>query len=75
MRSDWEGVKLQVMEDLLVQKFAHAELKTQLSQTGNALLVEGNYWGDSFWGVDNRKGGQNHLGKLLMKIRDKKEEL
>lgn len=74
MRSDWDGVKLQVMEDLLVQKFAHADLKEQLSQTKGSLLVEGNWWGDSFWGVDNRKGGQNHLGKLLMKIRDKKEE-
>ena len=70
MRSDWDGVKLQVMEDLLVQKFAHVELKEQLSQTKGFLLVEGNYWGDTFWGVDNRKGGQNNLGKLLMKIRD-----
>jgi N-glycosidase YbiA len=70
IRADWEDVKLQIMEDLLVQKFAIPELKEKLLQTKNALLVEGNWWGDQFWGVDARKGGQNHLGKLLMKIRD-----
>jgi ribA/ribD-fused uncharacterized protein len=72
LRSDWEGVKLQVMEKLLVQKFAHADLKEKLLETGDCLLVEGNNWSDVFWGVDRRKGGQNHLGKLLMKIRDEK---
>jgi N-glycosidase YbiA len=75
LRSDWEGVKLQVMEDLLVQKFAHKELQEQLLATGQSLLVEGNWWGDSFWGVDNKKGGQNHLGKLLMKIRKSHEKV
>jgi hypothetical protein len=34
-------------------------------------LVEGNRWGDQFWGVDLRTGlGENHLGKILMKVRD-----
>lgn len=75
LRSDWEGVKLDVMEQLLIQKFAHQELKEKLLETGDALLVEGNYWGDTFWGVDNRKGGSNHLGKLLMKIRNASKEV
>ena len=70
MRSDWEGVKLSVMENLLVQKFADSDLKAQLAETGEKVLIEGNTWGDDFWGIDSRKGGQNHLGKLLMKIRD-----
>jgi N-glycosidase YbiA len=70
MRQNWESVKLKVMEDLLVQKFADPDLKNMLKDTGDLKLVEGNYWGDNFWGVDTRKGGQNHLGKLLMKIRD-----
>ena len=69
IRPDWENIKLQIMEDLLIQKFAVPELKEKLLQTGDKLLVEGNWWGDSFWGVDSRKGGLNHLGKLLMKIR------
>ena len=70
MRPDWESVKLRVMEDLLKQKFKDSSLQFQLLETGDADLVEGNTWGDSFWGVDSRKGGQNHLGKLLMQIRD-----
>lgn len=71
MRPDWEDVKLAVMKGLLIQKFDHADLKEQLLQTGKVQLAEGNYWGDTFWGVDKKKGGQNHLGKLLMEIRDK----
>lgn len=70
LRSDWEGVKLSVMEGLLRQKFNQPELKEKLLETGDATLVEGNTWGDTFFGVDKRKGGQNHLGKLLMKIRN-----
>jgi len=70
IRPDWESVKLKVMEDLLAQKFADPVLKKQLQETGDAKLIEGNYWGDDFWGVDKKKGGKNHLGKLLMKIRD-----
>ena len=38
-------------------------------QTEDAELVEDNWWGDKFWGVCNGEG-ENHLGKLLMKIRD-----
>lgn len=72
IRFDWEDIKLQVMEDLLVQKFAYPDLKEKLLQTKDFLLVECNWWGDQFWGVDSRKGGLNHLGKLLMKIRDQK---
>lgn len=70
IRADWESVKIKVMEELLVQKFADDTLKKQLQETGDAKLIEGNYWGDDFWGVDKKKGGKNHLGKLLMKIRD-----
>jgi predicted NAD-dependent protein-ADP-ribosyltransferase YbiA (DUF1768 family) len=40
----------------------------KLLDTGTQTLVEGNWWGDVFWGVC--KGvGSNHLGKLLMKLR------
>lgn len=69
LRDDWEDVKLQVMEDLLRQKFAPGTaLRTQLDLTGSSHLEEGNTWGDTFWGVC-RGVGENHLGKLLMKIR------
>lgn len=71
IREDWEQVKLPMMEEGLRQKFANPGLKNMLLATGDQELVEGNTWGDVFWGVDLRKGkGENHLGKLLMKIRD-----
>lgn len=68
MRPDWEQVKLDVMLQLLLQKFQHEPLRSMLLATTNAELIEGNTWGDVFWGVC-RGVGQNHLGKLLMKVR------
>jgi DNA adenine methylase len=73
MRTDWEQVKLQVMEDVLRQKFANPDLHEKLIATENSELTEGNTWGDRFWGVCNGVG-ENHLGKLLMKIRDDLQE-
>lgn len=73
LREDWEQIKLLVMEDLLRQKFQHPELKALLLGTEDWELIEDNWWGDVFWGVC--KGvGQNHLGLLLMKIRDEFRE-
>lgn len=69
MRPDWENVKLAVMEDLVRQKFQHPELKEQLRKTYTYSLIETNWWGDTFWGVC-KNVGQNHLGRILMKIRD-----
>lgn len=68
LRSDWESVKLDVMRDLVRQKFAHSELRAQLLATGDAELIEGNTWNDTFWGVCRGKG-ENHLGKILMSVR------
>ncbi|MBQ8870203.1 MAG: NADAR family protein [Alphaproteobacteria bacterium] len=68
-RADWHQVKLQIMEDLVRQKFCNSkELKEMLLDTGNQILEEGNDWGDTFWGVCNGVG-ENNLGKILMKIR------
>jgi N-glycosidase YbiA len=69
IRSDWDSVKLSIMETLLREKFMlNASLKEKLLATGDAHLIEGNKWKDTFWGICNGVG-QNHLGKLLMKIR------
>jgi predicted NAD-dependent protein-ADP-ribosyltransferase YbiA (DUF1768 family) len=57
------------MRELLRQKFAKPSiLADRLIDTGNCQLIEGNYWGDTFWGVCKGKG-ENWLGKLLMEIR------
>lgn len=70
LRDDWEEVKLDIMTEVVSQKFLqHPHLIEMLLQTGDEELVEGNKWGDRFWGVCKGKG-ENHLGKILMKIRD-----
>jgi len=68
LRPDWEQVKIEVMRDLLRQKFRRPDLKAKLLETGRQHLVEGNTWGDKFWGVCDGEG-ENHLGRLLMDIR------
>ena len=74
LRDDWEQNKLNVMETALRKKFAIPKLREQLLATGDAYLVEGNYWHDNTWGdcgceKCKHTHGQNNLGKLLMKIR------
>lgn len=69
VRKDWDDIKLQVMEDLLRLKFQDKDLLKKLLATGTEELIEGNTWNDRFWGVCGGNG-ENHLGKLLMKIRD-----
>ena len=71
LRKDWEQVKDRIMEEIVRAKFSqNKELKVQLLATGDAQLVEGNRWNDRYWGVDIRSGvGENHLGKILMKVR------
>jgi ribA/ribD-fused uncharacterized protein len=71
LRADWETVKLQIMLDLLRLKFTRetAGLSVFLLATGDALLVEGNVWGDRFWGRCTSGVGQNWLGVLLMAVR------
>lgn len=68
LRPDWEEVKVDIMRHLLRQKFASGPLARLLLATGDAELVEGNTWNDTFWGVCRGKG-RNMLGKLLMETR------
>lgn len=73
LRKDWDEVKLQVMEEILRRKFSTEPLRSWLLETGDAELIEGNTWGDLFWGAVRRDGrweGRNYLGKLLMFIRE-----
>jgi ribA/ribD-fused uncharacterized protein len=69
LRKDWESVKLGIMLDILRCKFTDPFLKQELLSTNNAELIEGNSWGDTYWGVCNGRG-KNHLGKLLMAVRE-----
>lgn len=69
LRKDWEEIKVSVMKEILIQKFSKPELRDMLLATGDEELVEGNTWNDTFWGVCKGYGG-NHLGKILMEIRE-----
>lgn len=73
VREDWEEIKLSVMEELVRSKFSNPKLSQKLLETNDKLLVEGNTWGDTFWGVCNGRG-ENHLGKILMKVRSELKE-
>lgn len=74
MRSDWEDIKVNVMTRIVRAKFTqHEVLGNLLYRTGDAELIEGNTWNDTFWGVCDGIG-ENHLGKILMQIRDELKE-
>lgn len=70
LRPDWEDVKYQIMYEIVLQKFVQNEwIQQKLLATEDAELIEGNWWGDTYWGVC--KGvGENNLGKILMNVRD-----
>ena len=69
-RDNWSRIKNDVMLKLLRRKFVSgSHYATLLLDTGGAELIEGNTWGDTYWGVCDGVG-ENHLGKLLMLVRD-----
>lgn len=37
--------------------------------TRDRMLIEGNDWGDTFWGMVDGEG-ENNLGKILMRVRE-----
>lgn len=71
LRPGWDNIKLRVMIDIVEAKFRNPDLREKLLATGDAELIEGNDWGDRYWGVtENGNGkGKNYLGKILMSVR------
>lgn len=71
-REDWDDVKIDVMRKCITQKFNQEPFRTKLLDTGDQYIQEGNWWNDTFWGVDLKADppvGKNILGKLIMEIR------
>ena len=71
-RPDWGIMKLQRMYEVNRDKFLlNPGLAERLIATGDMDLVEGNSWNEYFWGVSpvGSRDGQNHLGRILMRIR------
>ena len=51
VRPGWDEMRVDVMRDVVHSKFSsHPELALQLIATGDAELIEGNYWHDNFFG-------------------------
>lgn len=70
LRKDWELLKEEFMYAVCFAKFTqNKNLGRRLLATGDRMLIEGNTWGDTEWGVCNGVG-KNLLGKILMKVRE-----
>ena len=70
LRDDWELIKDEIMYNILCCKFKNNHsLKQALLDTKDVYLVEGNNWGDTYWGIC-KNIGYNKLGEILMKIRE-----
>jgi hypothetical protein len=72
---EFESRKLDLMYSLVRSKFVNEELAQMLLDTGEEELVEGNTWHDCFWGscnciLCNGKEKHNHLGRILMRVRE-----
>lgn len=69
IREDWNKIKINIMREILYCKFTqNPTLKDKLIETEDLILIEGNTWNDTYWGVCNEEG-ENMLGRLLMELR------
>ena len=67
----WAAKKIERMRQVLLAFFRqHEDLRKQLFDTGDALLLEDSNM-DAFWGLGPKGNGKNMLGKLLMEVREK----
>ena len=70
LRTDWEQIKTQVMQEAVLQKFlTHKDIGAVLVSTGDQLIMEDSPT-DYYWGCGGDQTGQNHLGKILMSVRE-----
>ena len=71
----WEDCKLNIMESIIMAKFdQNPSLKKRLIETDDRILINGNNKHETYWGVDLYSWiGENHLGKILMIIRNKEK--
>lgn len=70
--TNWHQRKFEVMLGVVRLKFArNYDIAERLIATGDEELVEGNNWGDRYWGVDpvGSRNGRNRLGEVLTLVR------
>ncbi len=69
-RDDWDQVKNGFMEKVLFDKYhRHDVLRELLLSTGESHIYE-HTTNDCYWGDCGDRTGKNHLGLLLMKVRN-----
>jgi ribA/ribD-fused uncharacterized protein len=69
LQPGWDDLKDEVMRIILADKFTrNPELGMALKATKDRELIEGNTWGDVYWGVCGGMG-ENRLGQILMEVR------
>ncbi len=74
VRPDWDAVKIPIMYKAVLTKFmTYCDLSEILLSTGEQIIIE-NSPTDAFWGCGLDGCGQNHLGKILMRIRQEIRE-
>ena len=72
----WEDARLNIMGSILRAKFEqNLSLMKKLTDTGSCILINGNNKQETYWGVDLYSWqGENHLGRIIMDIRDKEKK-
>jgi len=71
LRPDWDDIhRIHAMYRVLLAKFAQDKKSAGvLISTGNKYIEETNWWKDVYWGKCGGIG-KNHLGQILMTIRE-----
>lgn len=72
IRRNWGEVMLDVLEEVLYNKFRqHPDVRALLMKTGNRPIAYHGEPGDEYWGSNLVGGGLNVFGKALEKVRGK----
>jgi ribA/ribD-fused uncharacterized protein len=70
LRSDWEEVKDEIMQKVVLCKFqTHGDIREILLSTGDELIID-NSPVDYYWGCGKDGSGKNKLGEILMAVRE-----
>jgi len=69
VRPDWIDVRLDIMRNLIREKFENPFLRFRLKDTyGYKIINESRY--DKFWGIVGGEG-ENWLGRIIEEVREK----
>ena len=70
-RKDFKDIKLDVMQEGLYQKFKqNKDIRSKLIETRNEPIREMTTK-ESYWGIGPNLDGENHIGNILMNVRNR----